>query len=134
VSHRQSQANPWPHMFLVGLAGWIIPGGGYLLMKEISRGLIILVTIVLMFGLGLYIGSIGAVDPIGAQLWYVVQMMSSPLVAIIGNQTAGGGYPVYGRPNEMAQIYTSAAGLLNLLCIVNSMYLAYLRKTGPVEQ
>jgi len=38
-------------------------------------------------------------------------------------------YPVYGRPNEIGQIYTSIAGLLNLLCIVNAVYLAHLRKT-----
>jgi hypothetical protein len=129
VTRRQSQENPLPFLFFVGLVGWFVPGGGYLLLKETRRALVILVTIVLTFGLGLYIGSIGAVDPIGSRLWYIVQMMTSPLVVIIGRLTAGGGYPVYARPNEIGQIYTSTAGLLNLLCIVNSVYLAYLRKT-----
>ena len=46
----------------------------------------------------------------------------------------GGGFPVYGRPIEMGQIYTSTAGLLNLLCIVNAVYMAYIRKTQDVEQ
>ena len=120
-------------MFLVGLAGWFIPGGGYLVLKETWRALIIFVAITTTFGVGLYIGSIGVVDPIGYRLWYVVQMMSSPLVAIIGYHTQGGGFPVYGRPNEMGQIYTSTAGLLNLLCIVNAVYMAYLRKTQEEE-
>lgn len=127
---QQSQDNPLPFVLIVGLAGWFIPGGGYLLLKETRRALIILVMIGLTFGLGLYIGSIGVVDPVGERLWYMVQVLNSPLVAIIGHQTAGGGYPVYGRPNEVGQIYTSTAGLLNLLCIVNAAYLAYLRKTG----
>ena len=134
MTGRQTQENPWPFMFFVGLAGWFIPGGGYLLLRETRRAVIILVTIVLTFGVGLYIGSVGVVDPIGYRLWYFVQILSSPLVAIIGHQTAGGGFPVYGRPIEMGQIYTSTAGLLNLLCIINSMYMAYQRKTGPTEQ
>jgi hypothetical protein len=134
VSYRRAEENPWPLMFLVGLAGWLIPGGGYLVLKETWRALIIFVTIAATFGGGLYIGSIGVVDPIGYKLWYMVQMMSSPLVAVIGNHTQGGGYLVYGRPNEMGQIYTSTAGLLNLLCIVNSVYMAYIRKTQGEER
>ena len=134
MSYRRAEENPWPLMFLVGLAGWLIPGGGYLVLKETWRALIIFVTIAATFGGGLYIGSIGVVDPIGYKLWYMVQMMSSPLVAVIGNHTQGGGYLVYGRPNEMGQIYTSTAGLLNLLCIVNSVYMAYIRKTQGEEQ
>jgi hypothetical protein len=133
MARRQSEENPLPFLFVVGLAGWIVPGGGYFLLKENMRALIIFVTITATFFLGLYIGSIGVIDPIGARLWYVVQMMNSPLVAIIGHLTAGGGYPAYARPNEIGQIFTSTTGLLNLLCIVNSVYLAYLRKTGVAE-
>jgi len=55
--------------------------------------------------------------------------MNSPMVLALAHLTAGGGYPVYGRPNEIGQIYTSTAGLLNLLCIVNAVYLAHLRRT-----
>jgi hypothetical protein len=129
----QLRENPIPFVIYVGLAGWLVPGGGYLLLRETGRGLIIFLTIALTFCVGVYIGSIGVIDPIGARLWYLVQMMNSPLVAIIGHFTAGGGYPVYGRPNEIGQIYTSTTGLLNLLCIVNSVYMAYLRKTGAIE-
>ncbi len=121
-------------MFLVALAGWFLPGGGYLVLKETSRALIIFVMIVTIFAAGIYIGSIGVVDWVGAKLWFIVQMANSPLVAIIGSYTKGGGFPVFGRPNEMGQIYTSTSGLLNLLCIVNSVYMAYLRKTQDEEQ
>jgi len=38
-------------------------------------------------------------------------------------------YPVHGWPNEIGQIYTMTSGLLNLLCIVNAIYLAHLRGT-----
>jgi len=39
-------------------------------------------------------------------------------------------YPVHGWPSEIGQIYTMSSGLLNLLCIVNVIYLAHLRATG----
>jgi len=115
-------------LLIVGLVSWIIPGGGYFLIEQKKRGLVVTVTIVFTFALGLYIASIGAVDPVGHGLWYIAQMMASPLVALIGHMTAAGAYPVYGRPCELGQIYTSIAGLLNVLCIVNAVYSAYLFK------
>ncbi len=118
-------------LFLVGLLGWLIPGAGHFILKEKKKAVIICVTIVLTFCAGLYIGSIGVIDAVGATPWYVyaTQIMSSPAVVLLGRVTAAGGFPVFGWPNEIGQIYTSTAGLLNLLCIVNAVYLAYLRQT-----
>ncbi len=127
---RRSKEDYILFLLIVGLAGWLVPGGGHFLLKKEKQGIIIFTTIILTFCIGLYIGSIGVVDPVGSWPWYVAQIMNSPLVAVLGHVTAGGGYPVYGRPNEIGQIYTSIAGLLNLLCIVNAVYLANLRRTG----
>jgi hypothetical protein len=80
----------------------------------------------------LYIGSVGVVNPVGAKPWYVAQVMNTPAVAALGQITRSGEYPVHGRPNEIGQIYTSIAGLLNLLCIVNAVYLAHLRRIESV--
>ena len=113
----------------VALAGWLVPGAGYLLLKETKRATIIFVSVTLTFFIGLYIGSVGVIDPVGALPWFIAQMMNSPAVAILGQITKGGAYLVRGRPSEIAQIYTSIAGLLNLLCIVNAVYLAHLRYT-----
>jgi hypothetical protein len=117
-------------LLVVGLLGWFVPGGGHLVINEKKHAIIIFVTIVLTFAAGLYIGSIGIINPVGAKPWYIAQIMNSPVVAVIGRITASGNYPVYGRPNEIGQIYTSIAGLLNLLCIVNAVYWAHLRRTG----
>lgn len=116
-------------LIITALLGWLVPGGGHFLLKERKRSIIIFAAIVLTFGAGLYIGSIGIIDTVGATPWYVytAQIMSSPLVAVLAHITAGGGFIVHGRPNEIGQIYTSTAGLLNLLCIVNAVYLAHLR-------
>ncbi|MGB2866486.1 MAG: DUF6677 family protein [Sedimentisphaerales bacterium] len=116
-------------LIIVGLMGWFVPGGGHLAIKEKMHAIIIFVTIALTFAMGLYIGSIGVINPVGAKPWYVAQLMNSPAVAALGRITAAGDYPVYGRPNEIGQIYTSITGLLNLLCIVNAVYWAHLRRT-----
>ncbi len=115
-------------MLIVGLLAWLVPGAGHFVLKEKKRAIIIFATIVLTFCAGLYVGSIGVIDLVGITPWYVVlaQVMNSPMVAVLGRLTAHGAYPVYSQPNEIGQIYTSTAGLLNLLCIVNAVYLAHL--------
>ena len=114
---------------IVGLIAWAIPGGGHFIVKERKRAAIIFATVSVTFVIGLYVGSIGAIDPVGAQPWYYGQVLASPLVIVFGYITAGGGYPVYGKPSEIGQIYTCIAGLLNLLFIVNAVYLAQIRCT-----
>ncbi|MBN2593153.1 MAG: hypothetical protein JXA81_06580 [Sedimentisphaerales bacterium] len=121
-------------LLIVGLVGWFVPGAGHLMINEKKHAIIIFVTIALTFAAGIYIGSIGVINPIGAKPWYVAQVMNSPAVAAIGHITASGDYPVYGRPNEIGQIYTSIAGLLNLLCIVNAVYWAHLRHVGDAGE
>jgi hypothetical protein len=131
-----TQTQPSKENFLifpltVGLFAWLIPGAGHFALKEKTRAVIIFATIVPTFCVGLCIGSIGVIDTVGPTPWYVytAQIMTSPAVALLAHLTAGGGYPAYAWPNEIGQIYTSTAGLLNLLCIVNAVYLAYLRTT-----
>ena len=126
---RRSKENQVLFLLVVGLLAWLVPGAGHFVLKEKKRAIIIFATIVLTFCVGIYAGSIGVIDPVGAWWWYVAQIMNSPIVAVLGYLTAGGAYPAYGRPNEFGQIYTSIAGLLNLLCIVNAVYLAHLRST-----
>ena len=125
---QRSKENRVLFLLIVGLLAWLVPGGGHFLLKERKRSIIIFVTIVLTFAAGLYVGSIGVINPNVAKPWYVAQIMNSPMVDLLRRLTAAGNYPVYGRPNEIGQIYTSIAGLLNLLCIVNAVYLAHLRR------
>jgi hypothetical protein len=132
-------------LITVGSLAWLIPGAGHFALNEKRRGVIIFAVILLTFLAGLYVGSIGVVDPVNAKPWYVAQLMNSPAVLLLGHHVADvyyraqrGGEParaylVYGRAGEVGQIYTSIAGLLNLLCIVNAIYMAHLcsiRETG----
>lgn len=120
-------------LVVVGLLAWLVPGAGHFVLEERRRAIIIFVTIVVTFCMGLYVGSIGVIDKVGAKPWYLAQIMNSPMVAALGHLTEGGAYPVYGRPNEIGQIYTSIAGLLNLLCIVNAVYLAQVREAATAK-
>ena len=126
----KSKSNP-VYLTFVGLLGWFIPGGGYFMIRENVRGAIVLITIAATFFTGIYIGSIGVIDPQSCWPWYIAQIMNSPLVQIIANETAGGRYPVYGKPNELGQIYTGIAGLLNLLCVINAVYMAHVKSVKP---
>ena len=121
-------------LLTVGLLAWLLPGAGHFAIKEKKRAIIIFITIVITFCIGLYAGSIGVIDPLGAKPWYVAQIMNSPIVATLGHLTKTGDYPVYGRPNEIGQLYTSIAGLLNLLCIVNAIYMAHLQRIRITEE
>lgn len=118
-------------MLIVGLLSWLVPGAGHFVLMERKRSIIIFVTVFLTFCIGIYIGSIGVINLFGTAPWYVVgaQVMNSPIVLVLGRLNTAGAYPVYGWPNEIGQIYTSTAGLLNFLCIVNAVYLAHLRGT-----
>lgn len=124
---RRSRESHLVFLPIVGLLAWLVPGAGHLMLGKTRHAIVIFVTVVLTLGAGLYIGSIGVINPVGAKPWYVAQVMNTPAVAALGQVTREGDYPVYGRPNEIGQIYTSIAGLLNLLCIVNAVYLAHLR-------
>jgi hypothetical protein len=116
-----------------GVLAWLVPGGGHFLLNERRRAFVIFVFIVLTFLVGLYVGSLGVIDPVHARPWYAAQVMNSPAVMILGRISSTGNYRVYGRANEIGQIYTSIAGLLNLLCIVNAVYMAHLRSVGQSE-
>ncbi len=112
-------------LLVVGLFGWIVPGGGYFVIKERKRAIIVFVTITATFLVGLYVGSIGVIDSVGSWPWYIAQIMTSPTVGMLARLTKTAGYTSYGKPNEIGQIYTSIAGMLNLLCIISSVYMAY---------
>jgi hypothetical protein len=121
-------------LVFVGLSGWLIPGAGHFILRQKKRAALVFITIILTFTLGLYIGSIGVINPANSMISFIGQLGFSPAVGFVGTynmtllkDSSKEGFPVYGKPNEIGQIYTSTAGLLNLLCIVNAIYVARIR-------
>jgi len=76
---RRSKENQVLFLLVVGLLAWLVPGAGHFVLKEKKRAIIIFATIVLTFCVGIYAGSIGVIDPVGAWWWYVAQIMNSPM-------------------------------------------------------
>ena len=118
-----------PFLFSVALFGWWVPGAGHLLTGRVKHAIIIFVSITFAFTLGIYVASIAVLDPVNDVLWYWAQILNSPLVILLARVAQNNQLACFARPREIGQIYTAVTGLLNLLCIVNAVYLAYCDKT-----
>jgi hypothetical protein len=132
---RHSKENKVLLLLIVGLLAWLVPGGGHFVLGEKKRAIIMFAAIILTFCTGLYIGSIGVIDLSDTSAIYVkaTQVMNPPVAVVLGHYTRGRNYSVYGWPNEIGQVYTMTSGLLNLLCVVNAVYLTYLRRLEMAE-
>ena len=109
-----------PLAITAAIVGWVIPGGGYAVAGEYKRAAVIFVVITLMFLTGLYVGSVAVIDTINARAWYYAQILVSPAVELIARNVAASGKGVYGKPAEIGQLYTSLAGILNIVCIAKA--------------
>jgi hypothetical protein len=62
---------------VVGLFAWLIPGAGYVLIGQRSRGILAGTTIILLFLAGIAVGGIRIMDPPGwGQYGYMTQLVS----------------------------------------------------------
>jgi hypothetical protein len=70
---RPSQSNS---PFTVGLCAWLLPGGGYLVLGQRTRGITVGLSIIALFLMGLLIGGIRIMDPPGwGQYGYMTQLV-----------------------------------------------------------
>ncbi len=82
----QSTRSKTTSPFVVALAAWMVPGLGYLLLKQYARGLTIGITVLMLFILGLLVGGIRALDVPG----YNAQ--GNKLISSIGYETDRNGH------------------------------------------
>lgn len=126
---------------LVAVAGWVIPGGGYFLIGQRTRGTVIGVTIVALFVLGILIAGVRVVDApnlfgaggggwVGRILqkpWFIGQALMGP-IGLVTAWIAHGLGPEYraasARLGEIGTLYTAVAGMLNLLAIIDAAHRA----------
>ena len=118
---------------VVALA-WLIPGGGHFLLKRTSRGLILAVSVIMIFLLGLMMR--GALfQPQGGDLLTMVIYYGG----FIGDLLAGVLYFLtvwlgYSQPDQAGHVhdygtkFLVTAGLLNLLAMVDAWEIATGRK------
>ncbi len=119
-------------LYFVGALAWLLPGAGHWLLGLRGRAVMIFVGVVGTFVLGLAMGSVEMIDPANARAWFAAQILNG-LPAIIATLLQGNALNVAQiscRGVDWGQLYTGMAGLLNLLCVVDSLYGAHLVTVG----
>ena len=140
-----------PHPLLVALAAWALPGAGYWMVGQRARGVIVGVTVTLLFTFGLLVGGVrvlevpyydrngrpthrALIEEVRAKPWSIAQVMAGS-VAFAGGAAAVSassadaqgntpGEESHARVNEIAVLYTAVAGMLNLLVIIDAAHRA----------
>lgn len=118
---------------LATVLAWGFPGLGHLLLGRRDRGLVLAATITSLYLAGLLIGGVAVIDRSEHPAWFVSQALIAPSFLVdrhhqnLRNATARGtddsaaAYaPAFGRAQEQGTLYTAAAGLLNLLAILDA--------------
>src|SRR5690349_14265672 len=111
--------------------GWLIPGAGHLIQKRWGRGLLLMVSVTIMFILGLLMEGklyaantgdildiLGFIGDIGAGGLYIVSKTLDAGAGNIARATAD-----YGTK------YLIVAGLLNVICAVDAYHIAIGKKS-----
>jgi hypothetical protein len=113
----------WP---VAVLAGWVVPGAGYLLLRRPGRGILVFVSVLVMFFLGLMMRG-PLFQPQGGDLLttiiyyggFISHLMSGApyflTVALGYNQP-----DVAGHVHDYGSKFLVAAGLLNILAMVDT--------------
>ncbi len=118
------------------IAGWVLPGMGHALIGERKRGMIIGITIGILWVAGLLVGGVSVIDRAENGAWFVGQVLAGPSIVIdyvvqvhlkprarVAGASDGPPYePSFGHVKEQGILYTALAGLLNLLAILDVVY------------
>ena len=126
----QRNTNTGVALYLSGLLGWLVPGAGYMYLGQKTRGTIICIAICTTFFLGVLVGGVEMVGPQFSKAWFVAQVVAG-LPAIISVVLQDPNVPAgYGKGIDLGQVYTGVAGLLNLLCVVDTLMRAHVMCQG----
>jgi len=128
---------------LVALAAWLVPGSGYWLIGQRTRGMVIGITIVALFILGILIAGIRVVEApdltgqgtfmsrVLQKPWFIGQVLTGPmgigsayLCDLAEKSTQFKSIQSKSRIAEIGTLYTAVAGMLNLLAIIDSAHRA----------
>ncbi|HWB86113.1 MAG TPA: DUF6677 family protein [Bryobacteraceae bacterium] len=115
--------------------GWLIPGGGHFLLKRSGRGILLLLAVVGMFLCGLMMRGAMFQPQSGDLLTTLINtggFIGDILSGVLYFLTIGLGYNQPDMPGDVHDYGTKflvAAGLLNLLAIVDAFEIAAGRKS-----
>ena len=112
------------------LLGWVVPGGGHMLLRRPGRGVLILASVLILYGLGLMMQGMLFAPQSGDLLTTVIYCGG-----FVGNVLSGLPYffsvwlgyaqpDVAGHVHDYGTKFLVAAGLLNLLGMVDAFEIA----------
>ena len=112
------------------IAGWIIPGAGHLLLKRYVRGVLLMISVVAMFLIGL--GMNGRIySPNGGDILEILGFvgdMGSGLLYFVARMMEWGQAPAATAVADYGKTFLIVAGLLNLLVVIDAYDVAMGRK------
>jgi hypothetical protein len=114
---------------VVGL-GWLLPGGGHFLLKRSGRGALLMVSVILMFLLGLMMRGAMFQPQTGDILTTIIYCggflgdLASGLLYLLASWLGYSQPDVAGHVHDYGTKFLVAAGLLNILAMVDAYEIA----------
>ena len=112
------------------IAGWIIPGAGHLLLKRYVRGVLLMISVVAMFLIGL--GMNGRIySPNGGDILEILGFvgdMGSGLLYFVARMMEWGQAPAATAVADYGKTFLIVAGLLNFIAAADAHHIALGKK------
>jgi hypothetical protein len=128
---REPAAHPLTAMAIMApLAGWLVPGLGHLVQRRWIRGILLLLSVVSMFLVGLAMaGKVYSPNTgdILEMLGFVGDLGSGGLYLLSKSLDWGEG-AIFRATADYGTKYIVAAGLLNIICVVDAYHIAIRKK------
>lgn len=136
---------------LAAILAWVWPGLGHISRGERRRGMLVMAGVLFLFLGGVLIGGVDSIDRREDELWFLAQALCGPIALVVdavGERVVGsheGGVRAdaaaepepwmlrkgLGRVNEMGTLYSALAGLMNLVAILDVLYVSSRRSHAP---
>lgn len=145
AEERYDNTNKARFQILAPILGWLIPGFGHWSLGYRRRGRLIALGVLGIYLLGLLIGGVGVINRQTGFWWYCGQVFVGPATPIVDYWVAkhpepadpadDPGYvyavPSFAKVNEVGTLYTTLAGLLNLIAILDVIFKARGSRNQP---
>ncbi len=120
---------------LAPILGWLVPGLGHWSLGHRKRACYIAAGIIFLYLTGLLVGGLSVIDRQGDFWWFCGQVFVGPPTLLIQywmqnhptpddltNTTTLFATPSFARVNEVGMLYTTLAGMLNLVAILDAVH------------
>ena len=127
-----------PHPFPVLFLGWLVPGGGHVLLGKWTQAIVFFLVITITYFGGMYLADFTNVSLERHGYYYIAQILNGGetlLASLLTKDLQPTRVPQHlGTPTlEVGMLYTAVASLLNVIVVMNA-YGEVLRRRSPEEE